>query len=300
MLVLSYLGHAYVWGDEQPAQLIPRSLAIPWHAVSERLGRPPVLSYASYALDNWRRFDPAGPVAIGNIAILQNFLGGADEDWFITVHVDIESRAARILRAIGPALSAAAAADARGLTNRLETIAAGLAAIPRDVLEAARTDGASEWQVFRRVTAPLLAPVQAGASLAGKDSSEASTTSSSSSSATTSPPRSCPDPTPATTPTARGTDPVPAPLRSGTWCCHFADVTATGATSGWKMPGARWGSCCGCSVRPGRLVQGPQATGANLHTLDSAINKQGLLVDVGLEASLGMPVGMADGVTAHS
>ena len=32
-------------------------------------------------------------------------------------------------------------------------IAAGLAAIPRDVLEAARTDGASEWQTFVRVTA---------------------------------------------------------------------------------------------------------------------------------------------------
>jgi alpha-glucoside transport system permease protein len=38
-------------------------------------------------------------------------------------------------------------------------IAAGLAAIPRDALEAARVDGATEWQVFRRVTAPLLAPV---------------------------------------------------------------------------------------------------------------------------------------------
>jgi alpha-glucoside transport system permease protein len=38
-------------------------------------------------------------------------------------------------------------------------IGAGLAAIPRDVLEASRTDGASEWQVFRRVTVPLLAPV---------------------------------------------------------------------------------------------------------------------------------------------
>ena len=38
-------------------------------------------------------------------------------------------------------------------------IAAGLAALPRDVLEAARTDGANEWQVFRRVTVPLLAPV---------------------------------------------------------------------------------------------------------------------------------------------
>jgi alpha-glucoside transport system permease protein len=38
-------------------------------------------------------------------------------------------------------------------------IAAGLAAISREVLEAARTDGATEWQVFRRVTVPLLAPV---------------------------------------------------------------------------------------------------------------------------------------------
>jgi alpha-glucoside transport system permease protein len=38
-------------------------------------------------------------------------------------------------------------------------IAAGLAAIPRDLLEAARTDGANEWQVFRRITIPLLAPV---------------------------------------------------------------------------------------------------------------------------------------------
>jgi alpha-glucoside transport system permease protein len=38
-------------------------------------------------------------------------------------------------------------------------IAAGLAAISREVLEAARTDGATEWQVFRRVTVPMLAPV---------------------------------------------------------------------------------------------------------------------------------------------
>ena len=38
-------------------------------------------------------------------------------------------------------------------------IAAGLSAIPRDTLEAARTDGATEFQVFRRITVPLLAPV---------------------------------------------------------------------------------------------------------------------------------------------
>jgi alpha-glucoside transport system permease protein len=38
-------------------------------------------------------------------------------------------------------------------------LAAGLAAIPRDALEAARIDGATEWQVFRKITVPLLSPV---------------------------------------------------------------------------------------------------------------------------------------------
>ncbi|WP_326697798.1 sugar ABC transporter permease [Streptomyces sp. NBC_01754] len=38
-------------------------------------------------------------------------------------------------------------------------IAAGLAGLPRELLEAARVDGANEWQVFRRITVPMLAPV---------------------------------------------------------------------------------------------------------------------------------------------
>jgi alpha-glucoside transport system permease protein len=38
-------------------------------------------------------------------------------------------------------------------------ISAGLAALPREALEAARVDGATEWQVFRLVTIPLVRPV---------------------------------------------------------------------------------------------------------------------------------------------
>lgn len=38
-------------------------------------------------------------------------------------------------------------------------IGAGLSALPREMLEAARMDGANEWNVFRRITVPLLAPV---------------------------------------------------------------------------------------------------------------------------------------------
>ncbi|MFF6999406.1 carbohydrate ABC transporter permease [Streptomyces sp. NPDC008313] len=38
-------------------------------------------------------------------------------------------------------------------------ISAGLAGVDRNLLEAARVDGANEWQVFRRITVPMLAPV---------------------------------------------------------------------------------------------------------------------------------------------
>jgi alpha-glucoside transport system permease protein len=38
-------------------------------------------------------------------------------------------------------------------------VAAGLAALDREAQEAAHVDGATEWQTFRRVTIPMLAPV---------------------------------------------------------------------------------------------------------------------------------------------
>ncbi|MCZ6676704.1 MAG: hypothetical protein O7E52_05570 [Candidatus Poribacteria bacterium] len=74
MLLLSYLGHAYVWGETKPADHLPPCIAAPWYEVSCYLGRPPILSYASYALWNWKRIDADGPIALGNIALLQNFL----------------------------------------------------------------------------------------------------------------------------------------------------------------------------------------------------------------------------------
>src|SRR5262249_18363993 len=47
MMVLSYLGHAYVWGVAEPADRLAANLAVPWHHVASHLGRPPILSYAS-------------------------------------------------------------------------------------------------------------------------------------------------------------------------------------------------------------------------------------------------------------
>jgi indoleamine 2,3-dioxygenase len=124
MVVLSFLGHAYVWETwrEKPRDRIPRGVAVPWQVVATRLGRPPVLSYASYALDNWRRLEAEGPIELGNIALLQNFLGGLDEEWFVAVHVAIEARAAMLTRAIPSAQRAVAMGDATMLVGQLGSI----------------------------------------------------------------------------------------------------------------------------------------------------------------------------------
>ena len=126
MMLLSYFGHAYVWGEPTPANRIPASIAIPWYAISHRLGRPPVLSYASYALHNWRRLDPSGPIALGNIVLLQNFLAGVDEEWFILVHVDIEAAVAAALAALSPAQTAVLEDHVQELERCLTTIATAL------------------------------------------------------------------------------------------------------------------------------------------------------------------------------
>ncbi|MDH5676495.1 MAG: indoleamine 2,3-dioxygenase [Myxococcales bacterium] len=129
MLLLSFIAHAYVWQGPDASRRLPANLAMPWHAVATKLGRPPVLSYASYALDNWRRLEADGPIALGNLALLQNFLAGADEEWFIIVHVDIEARAAAALNAIMPAQQAVAAGDLDALAQQLSMVADALEAM---------------------------------------------------------------------------------------------------------------------------------------------------------------------------
>ncbi|NIO03669.1 MAG: hypothetical protein GTN74_03375 [Proteobacteria bacterium] len=126
MVILSYLGHAYVWGAPNPPNRIPRQLAVPWYEVSRQLGRPPVLSYSSYALNNWRRFDPGGPIALGNISLIQNFLGGLDEEWFILIHVDIEAKAQPALSSIVSAQEAVRSGHISALEGYLTTTASSL------------------------------------------------------------------------------------------------------------------------------------------------------------------------------
>ena len=99
MSYLSFIAHAYIWGGAKPKSLLPEAVAKPWVQLADHIGRPPILSYASYCLDNWYRINPKKKISLENVALINNFLGGVDEDWFVTIHVCIENAANEAIEA---------------------------------------------------------------------------------------------------------------------------------------------------------------------------------------------------------
>ena len=97
MAHLSFIAHAFIWGGKKPENVLPEVISDPWVKLSKYLGRPPILSYASYCLDNWYKINDDKPIALDNVALINNFLGGVDEDWFVTIHVCIEDAASEAI-----------------------------------------------------------------------------------------------------------------------------------------------------------------------------------------------------------
>jgi len=93
MVHLSFIAHAFIWGGNRPQKVLPEVISEPWVKLAKYLGRPPILSYASYCLHNWYKIDENQPISLENVALINNFLGGVDEDWFVTIHVCIEDAA---------------------------------------------------------------------------------------------------------------------------------------------------------------------------------------------------------------
>jgi indoleamine 2,3-dioxygenase len=122
MVRYSFMVQAYVWGERDPAVRLPASLAAPIWALAKRLGQQPLLPYSAYVLDNWDRLDRSGPIALDNIFMIQNFLAGQDEAWFVLVHVAIEARAGEMLALIPVLIDAADRGDATAVESALEQV----------------------------------------------------------------------------------------------------------------------------------------------------------------------------------
>ena len=130
MILLTVLAHAFVWADpEQPRKLLPAAIALPLAALAAQLGRPPLCTHATTVLHNWRRLDPDGPIALGNVATLCGFFGGLDEAWFFLVALEVEARGAPAVVASLQLQAAVADLDADAATEIMEHLHATLLAM---------------------------------------------------------------------------------------------------------------------------------------------------------------------------
>ena len=126
---IGFLASAYINQVGQPrTTTLPRNLAVPLCRTARALRRPPILSYDGYALYNWKRFDKEGPIGLGNIDTIQNFVHLYDEHWFILVHVAIEAMAGRMLAAMHRSAQWISDGNRDAVSEELRTIAAVLEA----------------------------------------------------------------------------------------------------------------------------------------------------------------------------
>ena len=123
MVHYSFMVQSYVWGESDTPTVLPKCLAMPMVAVADHLGQQPLLPYSSYVLDNWGRFDTEKGITLDNIYMLQHFLGGQDEAWFVLIHVAIEAQAGSALALMGPIVECVQNDDLEGAQKHLEEMA---------------------------------------------------------------------------------------------------------------------------------------------------------------------------------
>ncbi len=119
MVHYAFLAQAYVWGEPAVPRSLPACLARPLWALGEATGQPPLLTYAHYVLDNWALIDPHGGFDLSNLRMLQPFLSGQDEAWFVLIHVAIEARAGAMMARVPEVINAAAQGNGSGVEEGL-------------------------------------------------------------------------------------------------------------------------------------------------------------------------------------
>lgn len=116
IFILNMLMQAYIW--ETPTQSehqIPAVIGNNLYLLCKNKQRYPTMTYEDYVLQNWRRIDPAQEISLDNIKPIATFTGTRDEEWFIMVHVVIESICAEAIKALVQACNLAAEINAQGI-----------------------------------------------------------------------------------------------------------------------------------------------------------------------------------------
>lgn len=123
-VILAFTTHAYIWGGDVPAEVIPPSISVPFLSTCAHLELPPVATYAAVVLWNWHTVFPDEPVdCLQNLSTHLTFTGSMDESWFYLVSVAIEARAGPSIPVMIEAIDAARRNDAKIVTQALRRFA---------------------------------------------------------------------------------------------------------------------------------------------------------------------------------
>ncbi|RIJ22293.1 indoleamine 2,3-dioxygenase [Henriciella barbarensis] len=125
----TFMIQSWVWGEREVPTSLPECLAKPAWQLADTLDSKPLLTYATYVLDNWAKVDADGPVDLSNVYMTQPFLSGGDEAWFVLVHVAIEARAGDMLATIPEVIDACDANNATAVAAGLKRMSEGWDAV---------------------------------------------------------------------------------------------------------------------------------------------------------------------------
>ncbi|KAL9056443.1 MAG: hypothetical protein Q9162_002924 [Coniocarpon cinnabarinum] len=122
--ILGFISHAYIWGGDGPAEVVPPSLSVPFLSTCDHFGLPPVATYAAVVLWNFKPlFDDEPFDSLENLSTLTTFTGSIDESWFYLVSVAIEARCAHIIPEMLDAIHAVRAGDTPVVMRHLQHLA---------------------------------------------------------------------------------------------------------------------------------------------------------------------------------
>ncbi|KAL6800066.1 indoleamine 2,3-dioxygenase [Trichoderma sp. SZMC 28012] len=121
-VMLAYMAHAYIWAGDNPEEVLPPQITIPFLAVSAHVELPPVLTYSAASLWNFSCSgeDVSEPE---DLSTLFTFTDTESESWFLLISVAMETKATGILQTIMDALEAAKTRNYSVISDALQEIA---------------------------------------------------------------------------------------------------------------------------------------------------------------------------------
>ncbi|KAL2822054.1 Indoleamine 2,3-dioxygenase [Aspergillus granulosus] len=126
-VILAYFTHAYVWGGEQPKDILPSAISVPFLEVSSHLELPPCATYAALNLWNFTTSSPTLDLTSPeDLSVTLSFTGTKDEEWFLMISVAMEARGAQLIQLMLDTIHAVSADDKLRVTSNLIRVREGI------------------------------------------------------------------------------------------------------------------------------------------------------------------------------